>query len=77
MFFSFGVRWIPGETPAPLLSSAFAWAVSFAAALASYFLIERPFLAYKARLVWPSPLPDPGSKLGADQSPAIPAEGRA
>ena len=77
VFVNFEVLRVPGETAAPLLPSALAWAVTGAAALASYFLIERPFLAYKARLVRPSPLPDPDTRLGAELSPAVPAEGRA
>ena len=68
---------IPGETAAPLWPSALAWACTFTAALVSYVLIERPFLAYKARLVRPSPLADPDTRLGAELSPAVPAEGRA
>ena len=40
----------PGDSAPPLLLSGLAWSLTFAAALISYFLIERPFLAYKARL---------------------------
>ena len=77
VFVYVGVLRQPGEAAAPLFPSTLAWAVTFAAALASYFLIERPLLAYKARLVRPSLLPDPDTRLGAELSPAIPVQGRA
>lgn len=50
VFGQLGVLRLPGEAAAPFWRSALAWSLTFAAALISYFLIERPFLAYKARL---------------------------
>jgi peptidoglycan/LPS O-acetylase OafA/YrhL len=49
VFQQLGVLRQPGST-APFWRSALAWSLSFAAALISYVVIERPFLAYKARL---------------------------
>jgi peptidoglycan/LPS O-acetylase OafA/YrhL len=49
VFQQLGVLRQPGST-APFWRSALAWSLSFAAALISYIVIERPFLAYKARL---------------------------
>jgi peptidoglycan/LPS O-acetylase OafA/YrhL len=50
VYFQLGVLWRPGESAAPFGPSALAWGLTVAAAGLSYFLIERPFLAYKARL---------------------------
>src|SRR5262249_20248344 len=48
VFHYLGVLKQPGEH-APYAYVALAWGVTFAVALASYFLVERPALAYKAR----------------------------
>jgi peptidoglycan/LPS O-acetylase OafA/YrhL len=50
IFLQFGVLRQPGDSTAPLGRSALAWSLTFAAALISYVLIERPFLGYKTRL---------------------------
>jgi peptidoglycan/LPS O-acetylase OafA/YrhL len=50
VFQQLGVLRRPGDSAAPLWRSALAWSLTFAAALISYVVIERPFLAYKARL---------------------------
>jgi peptidoglycan/LPS O-acetylase OafA/YrhL len=50
VFQQLGVLPQPGGSAAPFWRSALAWSLSFAAALISYVVIERPFLAYKARL---------------------------
>ena len=57
----------PGESAAPLWLSVLAWSLTFAAALVSYSLIERPFLAYKARLsaLVPSASENDGRALSA------------
>jgi peptidoglycan/LPS O-acetylase OafA/YrhL len=67
----------PGESAAPLWLSVLAWSLTFAAALISYHLIERPFLAYKARLsanreIEPAPaaLVPPATKHGEQARPA-------
>ncbi len=49
IFQQLGVLRRPGDLSAPFWRSAFAWGLSLGAALISYFLIERPLLAYKAR----------------------------
>ena len=50
VFQNLGVLRQPGDAMAPFWRSALAWGLSFAAALISYVLIERPVLAYKRRL---------------------------
>jgi peptidoglycan/LPS O-acetylase OafA/YrhL len=50
VFFQVGILIGPRESAAPLWQIALAWSLTFAAALISYFLIERPCLVYKARL---------------------------
>lgn len=47
----------PGEAAAPLLPSIAAWGITFAAALLSYFIVERRFLACKGRLARRRSLP--------------------
>jgi peptidoglycan/LPS O-acetylase OafA/YrhL len=49
VFQQLGVLRQPSDSAAPLWRSALAWSLTFAAALISYVVIERPFLAYKAR----------------------------
>ena len=67
----------PGESAAPLGRTALAWALTFAIAIFSYVLIERPFLARKARLsvnpeieAAPAALRPPATK---DRGLALPA----
>lgn len=50
VFVQFGVLRQAGESAAPLGRTALAWGLTFAVALCSYVLIERPFLQYKPRL---------------------------
>ena len=50
VFFQCGALVQPGDPAAPLGHIALAWSLTFTAALCSYVLIERPCLAYKARL---------------------------
>jgi peptidoglycan/LPS O-acetylase OafA/YrhL len=50
VFLQLGVLRQPGDSAAPLGRSALACSLTFAAALTSYVLIERPFLGYNARL---------------------------
>jgi len=51
IFSQFGVLNFPGHLPSPL-PGLLAWSVTFAAALASYFFVERPALVYKDRFSW-------------------------
>ena len=51
IFSQFGVLKPPGEM-APPVQGLLAWGATFGAAFASYFLIERPALAYKDRFGW-------------------------
>ena len=51
MFSQFGVLNPPGAM-APPVQGLLAWSATFGAAFASYFLIERPALAYKDRFGW-------------------------
>jgi peptidoglycan/LPS O-acetylase OafA/YrhL len=51
IFSQFGVLNLPGHLPSPL-PGLLAWSVTFAAALASYFFVERPALVYKDRFSW-------------------------
>jgi peptidoglycan/LPS O-acetylase OafA/YrhL len=48
-FLQLGVLRQPGDSAAPVWRVALASSLTFAAALCSYVLIERPFLTYKAR----------------------------
>ena len=50
VFVQFGVLRQAGESAAPLGRTALAWGLTFAVALCSYVLIERPFLQYKPGL---------------------------
>ena len=50
VFFQLGVLRQPGQSAAPLGRTLLAWAITFAIAGVSYLLVERPFLANKARL---------------------------
>jgi peptidoglycan/LPS O-acetylase OafA/YrhL len=70
IFQQLGVLRRPGDSAAPLWRSALAWSLTFAAALISYVLIERPFLAYKARLYATS-----GARAGTGRSRAAGDEG--
>ena len=51
IFSQFGVLNLPGHLPSPR-PGLLAWSVTFAAALASYFFVERPALVYKDRFSW-------------------------
>ena len=51
IFSQFGVLNFPGHLSAPL-PGLLAWSVTFAAAFASYFFVERPALVYKDRFSW-------------------------
>jgi len=77
VYFQLGVLWRPGESAAPLGLSVLAWGLTVAAAALSYFLIERPFLMYKARLSAkpridpvPAPVVPPATKNGGLALPA-------
>jgi peptidoglycan/LPS O-acetylase OafA/YrhL len=50
VFVQLGVLRQPGEAAAPLGRTLLAWALTFAVAGLSYWLVERRFLPYKARL---------------------------
>jgi peptidoglycan/LPS O-acetylase OafA/YrhL len=51
IFHTLGVLKRPGEH-APWADALLAWGLTFVAAVASYFLIERPALAYKDQFTW-------------------------
>jgi peptidoglycan/LPS O-acetylase OafA/YrhL len=51
IFHNLGVLKLPGEH-APWTDILFAWGLTVVAAVASYFLVERPALAYKDRFTW-------------------------
>ena len=51
IFHTLGVLKEPGR-PGPWASVVLAWGLTFAAAVGSYFLIERPALAWKDRFTW-------------------------
>jgi len=51
IFSQLGVLKLPGDMASPL-PTLLAWSVTFAAALASYFFVERPALASKDQLSW-------------------------
>lgn len=72
IFLQLGVLRRPGEAVTPFGYSALAWGLTFAAALVSYVLIERPFLAYKARL---SAMPPPTKRETLANDPAEPRVG--
>jgi len=74
VFTYFGTLRRPGEAVAPLLLSLIAWGITFAAALLSYFLVERRFLAWKARLARKRPMmPQVGPESGLEPALAVPA----
>lgn len=64
----------PGQSAAPLGRTLLAWAITFAVAGLSYWLVERRFLAYKAR---PSAQPEIDPAAAALVSPATKNGGRA
>lgn len=62
----FGLReGYPNEQTPTLTNAALAWAITFAVASASFFLIERPLLKLKNRYRTTVPSPEPAAQPGA------------
>jgi len=74
VFFYIGVL-TPYGGAVSLLQGALAWAVTLAAALASYFVVERPFLAYKDRFAWSRRIRESRSEAGRNGIWAMASEG--